>query len=942
MALTGKFIADFSSFQDAVQKAEVSLKSLGDGANRVGPQLNRMVDQFSGRKLIQDAELMMRAIEEVGGVTALTAKELQAAGNKAAEASEKMRALGIDVPPAMDKLAESAKPIEKNLEGAGSATDLFTSSLLQLSAAFSIGNLITSAVGTLTDWAGAAIQSAGAIVDLSAKTGFSIEAVQRFGHVASETGTTMEAFTEAATKLGVKIAGGSGSVRDAVKELGLEYLKLKDQEPEAQFAAILEALEKIEDPQERNRVAIELFGNTAGAILPAVAQGYTKIASEATVASEAQVQAIDDAVDAWERFKKNSQTSITSFLGNLLLAADGMRGLTDAQRAQAQSMIAAGVQYDEAVARVRAMRGDLALTTEATTATTQATVTYADELKRAEAAVARLTREQRAELDVAQRLGKSAEELEDKFGLNAAALRVLAEQDRAATQAAQEHATATKEAAKAEEARFKELQKNVPLLSQYTMVFVRNLQQIPQAALAIPTTLVPATDTMSAFTLEAMKIEHVGTAWTVAAPKVAQGLKSIADHLQTGLPQAILGAIQGGGSLFAAAGSSIGNFLLDPAQSGIGKSIATNVAKLPGVLGKSLGAIMPMVGSFIGPAIELATAGFKKLFKTAEKETNRIRETFVQSAGGLDALNQKAAAAGMTLKQMLDAKTPEQYKAAIDALTAAFAFQDQSLEVAIATAERYGFTLAELGPALQRQELDKQAQQLYKDWQILNSAGISTIAITEKMGDEVSAYIQQATAMGTEVPAAMRPMLEQMIEMGTLTDENGNLITDLEDAGVSFALTMSEGFTALISEVGKLTEAITRGLGLAVDTTTDKIKKMPKVIPIDVVYHDPGYTTPGAAAELPGFQRGTEGFRNFGAGTPVMLHGWEAVVPRDTSATAGVPLLPAAAGAAAPLVVHIDARGALFPDPGSEQRLADIVARALTAKLSLQTRQRAA
>ena len=46
--------------------------------------------------------------------------------------------------------------------------------------------------------------------------------------------------------------------------------------------------------------------------------------------------------------------------------------------------------------------------------------------------------------------------------------------------------------------------------------------------------------------------------------------------------------------------------------------------------------------------------------------------------------------------------------------------------------------------------------------QILAELGIDTIAITTRMGESVSAYVQDAMRMGTEIPAAMRPMLEAM------------------------------------------------------------------------------------------------------------------------------------------------------------------------------------
>src|SRR5688500_14150490 len=98
MALTAKFVADFTSFQDAVRKAELSLKSFEGIANEVGSSLNRMLDTWSGRKLIQDATLMAQSVERVGGASKLTESELRRVAAATGEAAETMRRMGIEVP----------------------------------------------------------------------------------------------------------------------------------------------------------------------------------------------------------------------------------------------------------------------------------------------------------------------------------------------------------------------------------------------------------------------------------------------------------------------------------------------------------------------------------------------------------------------------------------------------------------------------------------------------------------------------------------------------------------------------------------------------------------------------------------------------------------------------------------------------------------------------
>jgi hypothetical protein len=118
VALQGTFLADFTAFTKACADARVELQSFEGNAGKVGSALNRMVDNFSGRKLIQEATLMSEAIERGGGVSRLTAAELERAGNKAAEAAEKMRALGMDVPANIQKLADSTKKVGDEAEQA--------------------------------------------------------------------------------------------------------------------------------------------------------------------------------------------------------------------------------------------------------------------------------------------------------------------------------------------------------------------------------------------------------------------------------------------------------------------------------------------------------------------------------------------------------------------------------------------------------------------------------------------------------------------------------------------------------------------------------------------------------------------------------------------------------------------------------------------------------
>lgn len=229
-------------------------------------------------------------------------------------------------------------------------------------------------------------------------------------------------------------------------------------------------------------------------------------------------------------------------------------------------------------------------------------------------------------------------------------------------------------------------------------------------------------------------------------------------------------------------------------------------------------------------------------------------------------------------------KGPEAVKKAQDEILSAMNKQTEAQEALNAAIGRYKFTTEELGPALQRQALEAQMGQIYNDWKLLTSAGINVAAVGREMQASINEFLKSAIATGTEVPMAMKPMLEEMARMGLLTDASGNKVENLEDLGLSFSMTMTEGFRAVVESVNDLANVLRRSLGLAIEETTAQIRNMPDVN-VRVRYDDPGFTPRSRDfdAEDIGRSGGSPGtrFENWGRGTPVTLHDDEAVITRS-------------------------------------------------------------
>jgi hypothetical protein len=904
--LTGKFIADFSDFYAAVQKADVELKTLSAGAEGVGRSLNRMVDQFSGRKIIQDAQVMTRAIEEVGGVGKLTQAELERVAAKAQEATAKMRAMGVEVPANLQKIADAAKPVS------GGFGDMLQK-VAPLAGAFGI----SFSVGAIVGFAKSVLSAADALTVMSDRTGMTVEGLQLLQAAGDDAGNTIEEMGGAVNQLQNRLAEGDDSAIAALERLGLEFENIRHLSPDRYLILISDALRKIEDPAEQARIVVDLFGKQGLVILPTLKRGFDDLKDSVHGMSETTVRDLDDVGDALERWWRKAKNAAGEVVAGLARGAKDPN--VTAFKVAAKELEDSFAGADKNANRLANTSGQLfakGLTVAAP---------YGQQLKDIEKGLERSTEE-------ANRAAKAAD--------------TKAKADEKAAEALRKH--------------------NQELRAYNNWIVMREFDLVEQQMKADAEATAKAAKETEQFnailraggqpvTLFATNVQAMGEAITATAQVLEQKqgvFSGFGDFLKGNIADTIQRAFEGGGDVVKSLGSSIGSWFTR-AEGPISK---TATKAMEGVFGKSiggaLGAVIPGIGTLMGPALDAAMKGIGKLFGRDEesKVVNPLRDQFIAAAGGLHQLNMAAHDAGLTLDQLLRADKEAEFKAAVDELTAAFQFQDAAMATLSETASRYGFTLEELGPAFQRQELDKQAQQLYKDWEVLNAAGISTIAITDKMGESVSAYVNQAVAMGSEIPEAMRPMLQSMVDMGQLTDAQGNKIESLEESGISFSMTMSQGFKALIDSVGKLTDAISRGLGLAVQSTSQQIKNMPRTVGVDVIYRDPGYKTQhdvtvnyhaGQGAPLESYQKGSEGFRDFGSGTPVMLHGWEAVVPYDES-TQG-PMLAPAGGAGGPAtVVQIDARGALFGGPGDDQRLADAVERALSAKHGLTNKRRAA
>jgi len=315
-SLNAHFIADFNSFYDAVTKAETQLKDFDSDANKVEASLNRVADSLSGRKLIQEATLMQKAVEDIGGVSRLTADELARVGAQADTAIEKMKKMGVEIPPGLQKIADEAHNTESSvLHLADIAKEAFENpaaavkSLIELLgpeglvgaagvAAATIGGLLVRQLFELTEQAAAA---GGQINDLSEKMAISTEETSKLKFAADVAGGSIDEVANAMFNMERRLGEGGKEAEKIAQGLGRIGLSVEDimaLNPGERFLEIADAFRKNTDETNRSTTAFELWNRQGRDLVPLVMKPLKELADQSeqlgVIWSEQDAKAAED------------------------------------------------------------------------------------------------------------------------------------------------------------------------------------------------------------------------------------------------------------------------------------------------------------------------------------------------------------------------------------------------------------------------------------------------------------------------------------------------------------------------------------------------------------------------------------------------------------------------------------------------------------------------
>lgn len=748
--------------------------------------VDKMVQSLSGDKLLAAAHKYTAAVNQIGGAEKLTSAEKARINDLLTKAIEKYTALGRVAPKAMTDLASATK-------STATSTDGFVGGLTKANQVLGFFGAALS-VGAVINFGRSLLNTADQLVKVADRTGLTTTEVQKLQYIAEQSGNSLDNMTRAISKLQAGLAGGDKGVVNAVKDLGLNFKELRAASPFEQMEMVASAMQKIEDPTARAKLAMQLFGRAGAEILPTLISDFSALGDAAPVMSDKTTRALDQAGDSLNRFGHQVKVFAAELYNSLGRLFDQMFLWFYKLQAGFATMLADLIEKAQKIPGVAKLMGVLGVSTES------------------------LREQARNYTEVAKAQAFQLNHVEKEVRKTVAPVMEL-------TSATDDGAAASKKAA-AEAKRLAEAQKELDAKYRALVFPMRDVMFLQQDInAAIRQTAVGAAPLLyaKALPLTTLALKDVGREAQVTIKHTSQLGKTIKNDLikvLESVPQTVANALTGGGGIvgaFQAIGSQIGSVIGE----GIGKSIAS-LGRLGGPIGAAIGSLAGpsigwLAGKFGGPSeLEIRFQKIKekweenvKLFK----DTDSLRQAFIKIEGGIEALSVRAQVAGVDLKAMLDASTPEEYRKAIDELNDALKFQDDAMKLLDDTVKKYGFSIEQLGPKFAKQKLDDQARELFQDYQVLNAGGLDHVAILEKMAPALNQLVKDYKKAGIDIPLEMKPILQSLADQGELVDENGDKLTDLSK--LKFAETLDSKFQTLIDTIGRLVLAIERGLNPA-------------------------------------------------------------------------------------------------------------------------------
>jgi hypothetical protein len=275
--------------------------------------LNSQIDIQKTKVAAVRAEYERVAAEK--GNTSRAAQDLEIKLNKETETLGKMQSELGETETALGELGSEADETGSDMEEMGTKSEGLNSMMAGLSSGIGIAVGVLVAVAAAAIAAGVAIgalvfssaNAAADLVDLSAKTGISTTRLQELSYIGKQIGIDLDSVARSNARLTRAMGEAVNKKSDQAKAFKLLGVSIKDadgnlRDSQDVFNDTIDALGLIENPAQRDIIAMQLFGKSAMELNPLIKAGSTELARLADQAHNVGAVMDEDAVAGLEAF----------------------------------------------------------------------------------------------------------------------------------------------------------------------------------------------------------------------------------------------------------------------------------------------------------------------------------------------------------------------------------------------------------------------------------------------------------------------------------------------------------------------------------------------------------------------------------------------------------------------------------------------------------------
>lgn len=257
----------FDSMSSAMQRADAIIKTLATDTERYGSKLNEINKLTQLGKLT--VEQQARALSSMNPAAFGAATAMKSLGGQAGMIG-RMNLGGFTSQ--LNLLSQATAPLSTAVPHVAALTS-------NLSSLASLGGPIAAVAGSITAVVLSlrnAMKETTRVSDISLELGIDPQELLGLEHAARKTGvqiSTLQSGLQRLTIHGAEAAAGSKKMLDVMDRLGIDAKKFNEATPDVKFRAVAEALESIQNPAERTRIAFQLFGSEGVKLLSTLKLG---------------------------------------------------------------------------------------------------------------------------------------------------------------------------------------------------------------------------------------------------------------------------------------------------------------------------------------------------------------------------------------------------------------------------------------------------------------------------------------------------------------------------------------------------------------------------------------------------------------------------------------------------------------------------------------------